>query len=212
MPKASRTPHAILGFLTWEPMSGYAIKKAVAASIDNFWNESYGQIYPILKRLVANGLATRSEGASGGRRHHTYAITELGRRALRHWLTEPVVPSVPRNELLLKLFFGRQGEPQASIDHVERFRDRQHELLATYEAMVRHLRDEHAGHPDLPYWLLTLDYGIRERRALIAWSDEALATLRTLARPDGRRRGKGTPKGRAAKNQDQSTATGGPRQ
>lgn len=89
---------------------------------------------------------------------------------------------------------------------------RQHELLAAYEAIVRHLRDEHAGHPDLPYWLLTLDYGIRERRALIAWSDEALATLRTLARPDGRRRGKGTPKSRAAKNQDQPTATGGPRQ
>ena len=63
MPKASRTSHAILGFLTWEPMSGYAIKKAVAASIDNFWNESYGQIYPILKRLVANGLATRSPTA-----------------------------------------------------------------------------------------------------------------------------------------------------
>ena len=122
------------------------------------------------------------------------------------------MPSVPRNELLLKLFFGKQAEPQVSIDHVERFRDRQHELLATYEAMVQHLRDEHAGHPDLPYWLLTLDYGIRERRALIAWSDEALATLRTLARPDGWRRGKGASKGRAAKNQDQATATGGPRQ
>jgi PadR family transcriptional regulator AphA len=32
-------------------MSGYDIRKTVQESIRFFWSESYGQIYPALKRL-----------------------------------------------------------------------------------------------------------------------------------------------------------------
>jgi DNA-binding PadR family transcriptional regulator len=37
--------------LSLRPMSGYDIRKTVQESIRFFWSESYGQIYPALKRL-----------------------------------------------------------------------------------------------------------------------------------------------------------------
>ena len=85
----SKTPFAILGLLSWQPMSGYDIKKLVDMGLQHFWNESYGQLYPTLDKLVANGLATRSEEtSSGGRRRRVYSITAAGRRAFIDWLRE----------------------------------------------------------------------------------------------------------------------------
>ena len=48
-----KSKYAILGMLSIEPMSGYDIKKEVEKSISNFWTESYGQIYPVLRNLIA---------------------------------------------------------------------------------------------------------------------------------------------------------------
>ena len=60
MSSRSTSRYALLGMLSIRPMSGYDIKKLIEASISNFWTESYGQIYPILKTLVAEKLVTRT--------------------------------------------------------------------------------------------------------------------------------------------------------
>ena len=65
MARGNRTTHAILGFLTWGPMSGYEIRKRVEESIGNFWSVSFGQIYPELRRLEAEGLFRRDEDLAG---------------------------------------------------------------------------------------------------------------------------------------------------
>ena len=59
--KKSKTRFAVLGILSYGPMSGYDIKKFYEKNVAGFWSESYGQIYPILKRLAEEGLATRSD-------------------------------------------------------------------------------------------------------------------------------------------------------
>lgn len=182
MPRLSRTAQAVLGFLTWEPMSGYDVKKAVDASIRNFWNESYGQIYPILRRLEAEGLAAVRKEQRGSRERREYAITEAGRAALQRWLREPTPPSPPRIEALLKLFFGAQTDAATNLRQVEDHRRQQLDRIARYEAIGEAVRAEHAGHPDLPYWLMTVRYGVREARAVVEWCDETLEELRALAR------------------------------
>lgn len=177
----SRTAQAILGFLSWGPMSGYDLKKVIEGSIRNFWKESYGQIYPILRRLREDGLAVgESDPESGGRERRVYTLTDEGREALRDWLEAPVVPRPPRNELLLKLFFGRESAPATSVAHVERFHAEQLELLDRYARIRAQLSERAAGAPDLPYWLLTLDFGEREARAHLEWSEDALTRLRDL--------------------------------
>jgi PadR family transcriptional regulator, regulatory protein AphA len=84
MAKGNRSKYAILGLLSWDPMSGYDIKTAVEQSISNFWNESCGQIYPMLKRLAAEGLAATSvEKQVGKPDRYVYALTEKGCKALQ---------------------------------------------------------------------------------------------------------------------------------
>jgi DNA-binding PadR family transcriptional regulator len=181
----NRTKQALLGFLSWGPMSGYDIKKTIEGSISNFWSESYGQIYPILKRLEAEGLATCSKRAGGaGRDRNVYSITEAGRADLRRWLGEPTPQGRLRNELLLKLFFGRESDLATHIRRLEEHRAQQLADLERYRHIGQQLEAQASEHPDLPYWRMTLRYGEIEARARAEWCDETLARLRELARAE----------------------------
>lgn len=181
MPPASKSVYAVLGFLTRHPMSGYDIKKRIDGSISNFWNENYGQIYPVLKQLVQLGWATRSDDPdSGGRPRHVYTITHEGRNALREWLTQPADPPIHRYEYLLKLFFGNETDPAVSIAHLEEHRRNSAEDLEHYRAIERDIRTGAEGHPGAPYWLITVRSGIALREADLRWCDDSLETLRKL--------------------------------
>lgn len=60
MAKSGNTMFAVLGVLTKGVYSGYDIKKHFSGSLHHFWSESYGQIYPALKELVAQGYAVEA--------------------------------------------------------------------------------------------------------------------------------------------------------
>ena len=183
MPKLNRTKQAILGFLTWEPMSGYDIKKAIEDSTSNFWSESYGQIYPILKRLTEEGLVTQSLLTTrGGRDRHVYTITEAGQEELRRWLSEPTEPSVVRNELLLKLFFGRQVAAETNIRQIETFWNAQQQDLERYAKIRTGLTTTQQDPVDVAYWLMAVRFGESQKRAMLTWCDESLAELRHVAK------------------------------
>ena len=169
--------------LSIRSMSGYDIKKLIETSISNFWTESYGQIYPILKTLVAEKLVTRkTEKTSGKPDRHVYALTASGRRALREWLARPPIPKAPRNELLLKLFFGEEIPVAASLAHITEFRQRQEELLERYAAIEQEIKAKHRANPNAPFWLITVAYGRRESEALLRWCDDAAAILTKTAK------------------------------
>ena len=181
MPRESKSKYAMLGILSLGPMSGYEIRKTIEASLSNFWSESYGQIYPILKGLVSEGLATSSTEVQVGRpNRHVYTITAAGQEELRRWLSRPVEHEVGRVEILLKLFFGWQLPAEENLRKVEEYRELQQRLLGRYEGIEQWLKTEHAGHPGLPYWLMTVGYGQHVSRTLLEWCDETIATLKSL--------------------------------
>ena len=189
MATPNRTTYAILGWLTVRPMSGYDIKKEIEGSIANFWSESYGQIYPILKRLAAESSIERiDEPANGKRQRHIYTITDAGRDKLRAWLSAPAEPPPVRIELLLKLFFGAHADHATNRRQIEDYRKRMVSDLERYHAITETLRREHGDHAEYPYWLMTLRFGVRDREAHIAWCNEALELLDqipTAKRDDG---------------------------
>ncbi len=124
--RSSSSQEVLLGLLTVEPMSGYDLGQSIRASIGFFWNESYGQIYPNLKKLAAAGLVTaKTEKQKGKPDRQVYSITPSGRARLEKWLAVEPQPEVPRNELLLKLFFGTQAGPETVIGYVERMATKQ---------------------------------------------------------------------------------------
>lgn len=183
-----KSKYAILGMLSIAPMSGYDIKKEVETSISNFWTESYGQIYPVLKKLITDKLVTKSvESESGKPDRHVYALTAKGRKELRRWLLEGSAPKVQRNEFLLKLFFGEEIPAKATIAHVQSFRELQSGLLQKYAAIQKQIARDNAGNPNLPFWLMTLSYGEHVSRALIQWCDKTLVDLNRLAKSGKRK-------------------------
>ena len=177
MPRTNTTRFVILGLLGMRPSSGYEIRKDLGEVMGYFWNESFGQIYPALRRLEAERLVKRSTERNGARARHVYSITPRGRAELKTWLAEPVRPEPVRRELLLKLFFGRNVARKVLLAHVRTQRERALQLgrgVATTESQV--LREAN-GSPDLPYWLLTIRFGKEMSRALVSWADATLAEL-----------------------------------
>ncbi len=181
MAKENKSKYAVLGALSICPGSGYDVKKLMEQSTSNFWNESYGQIYPILKQLIEEGLATsQAEKQEGKPERYVYTLTERGTEELQRWLMEPVEYVVERNELLLKLYFGKHVPVEKNIEHTRTFQQLQTQLLRKYENIEVHLQAGMAGNPDLLYPLLTLRHGIHRCRALLAWCEETLVTLQKL--------------------------------
>jgi PadR family transcriptional regulator, regulatory protein AphA len=178
MTERQTSKYAVLGMLSLRPMSGYDIRQMVQQSIMYFWSESYGQIYPALKRLEAQKLVERLQGAQKGRAsRQAFALTREGRRELQKWIAgEPQVQPF-RNELLLKLFFGRLVPRETSQEHVRQFRQRQESLLQAYSHVQLRLNKEHKRNPALSFCLITLSYGLHQARALRDWCDETLAAL-----------------------------------
>lgn len=193
---ATSSQFAILGLLTNCPMSGYQIRQLVQWSIGQFWSESFGQIYPALSSLSKAGLVTRQsepksakkpKPAASKRPSHVYAITEKGRRALTHWVASPFHPQVPRNELLLKLFFGATVRITENEQQIELYREVHLRKQQVFAETEKRLLAQHALNPQLPYWLITLEHGKQNSRAMLAWCDTSLAILKSLP-PSSRRK------------------------
>jgi len=173
-----QTPNALLGLLTFHPMSGYDIRQLIPDSVGHFWNEGYGNIYPALKLLTAKGLVTKKTERKRGRPdRHVYSLTDAGHRQLASWLEVPVEPPALRNELLLKLFFGAHAAPSVSREHVLAYRDDHASAMTVYEATARKLKEKGVDEPQMPFWLMTLSYGHHVCAATIKWCEETLLVL-----------------------------------
>jgi DNA-binding PadR family transcriptional regulator len=185
--RSSSSQEVLLGLLTVEPMSGYDLGQSIRASIGFFWNESYGQIYPNLKKLAAAGLVTaKTEKQKGKPDRRVYSITPKGRAHLEKWLAVEPQPEVPRNELLLKLFFGVQAGPKTVIGYVERRAKIEASYLEKFRQIERELMSQMGRYPDVPYWRMAARFGQLELEAHLRWAEETLKTLRKMEA--GRRR------------------------
>jgi DNA-binding PadR family transcriptional regulator len=173
----------LLGLLTGAPMSGYDLGQNIRGSVGHFWNESYGQIYPNLKRLEADGFVTSErERQKGKPDRHVYSITKKGRERLSTWLAVPPQPEIPRNDLLLKLFFGAQVSPEIAIQHVERMVESESEYLREFKRIEHEEIERNSKYPNAPYWKMAARFGQLELKAHLRWAEETLAELRKIAK------------------------------
>jgi DNA-binding PadR family transcriptional regulator len=118
--------YAILGLLSWRPLSGYDLKKIISESDLFYWSGNNNQIYNSLVALHRDGWVSQEvlpQDNLPARKE--YSITEKGRAALRDWVrSAPELPELHANFLIQLAWAGELSDEELQA------------LLADYEAEV----------------------------------------------------------------------------
>lgn len=181
--REAATRYVLLGAIdALKSASGYEIKQLIELAIGNFWNESFGQIYPALKDLAGEGLIAAADENIGPREQRRFKITKAGREALSAWVQKPPYPDRPRSELLLKLFFGKFADPKWAREVLTSARD-QYAKAQTVAAMgFDQTLAEDAADPSLVYYLMVTEAGRTIQAARRQWAERALEMLDAFER------------------------------
>ncbi|MCY1714789.1 PadR family transcriptional regulator [Caproiciproducens galactitolivorans] len=167
--------YVMLGMLARMPQTGYTIKKWIENEYSHFWQESFGQIYPTLKKLVAEGLAVSSDNtqSGNGRGQIVYSITDTGRKELSDWLRkEPKIEKL-RYEILLKISFGENIEPEVLLGHLDSFIRRNEKLVKDMNGYIELFKKLKEQDIDCSYSQLTALCGVYVYSAMRDWAIEA---------------------------------------
>ncbi|WBU52694.1 PadR family transcriptional regulator [Paracoccus sp. SCSIO 75233] len=173
---------AILGLLTFQPMSGYTLKtRYFDKSIAHFWPADQAQIYRTLGRLDSDGLVSGETIASDSRpNQRVFSITDQGRAALTGWLGTDQPPAIAKDPFLVQLYFGRllSRDQMLRVLHARRA---EHEKLRQYfdelhlpEASSAEMRRQ------IIFGGMTLDFARRRERMMTEWLDACIATVSAL--------------------------------
>lgn len=167
------TRYVLLGVLaTGDAMTGFEIRSFIDQSVQFFWRESYGQIYPELKRLSEEGLIRAASARGRKRAAQPWRITPAGREALKRWLDRPAQAQPLRDETMLKLFFSRHASTAAARELLAAARGAAQARVAALENAERAVLAD-PDDPDLLSSLIVIDRGLRAARMMLEWCARA---------------------------------------
>jgi len=112
----------ILGYLSWQPMTGYDIKKIIADSEILPWSASNNQIYHALVQLHKDEWVTKTivEQTDAPNRN-VYTITEEGIQALKKWVVSEVEPPHTNKTFLNQLMWADSLDPDELDELLEAY-------------------------------------------------------------------------------------------
>ena len=119
--------YAILGLLSWKPLTGYDVKRVMQDSPFLYWSGNNNQIYKALMRLLENGFVTNEiQYQESAPNKKIYSITESGMSELLRWVMseEPEVPEFKKTFLIQLSWAGCLEKEKVE------------ELLARYEKIM----------------------------------------------------------------------------
>lgn len=176
-----KTRYVILGLLQEEDLSGYELKKIIDIRMAFFWQESYGQIYPELSRMVEEGLieyVDKREDADKAKREKVkYRITAEGMKALEHWMEAQNEKDTIRSEFLLKMYFSKDQNVSKMRKHIKLFKEQSEQKLSLFRMFEQELKKDIDIHDNHRQILCVLDLGIRQAKLYVDWSKEMLEQL-----------------------------------
>lgn len=171
----STTEGAVLGLLASAgERSGYELAKLAESGVAYLWTPSRSQIYKVLPRLAAAGLARMREVEQSGRPDKAlYEVTPEGLDALRAWLEDVEdEPVGGRVVFALKLFLCDFAAPATALEHLAAYRRFLEGRLDSYEQL-----EARASASPLRYPEHVLQHGLTRVRATLRWIDETTAAI-----------------------------------
>jgi PadR family transcriptional regulator AphA len=173
---------AILGFLNYQPYTGYDLKKIFDTSIRHFWPADQSQIYRTLARLTENGWAEMEKIPQDDRPDRkVYSITDAGRAELLRWLSGPPPMGEPRSAPLIQVFFAGQLSDAEVLEKFEGYAAVMRSILGLYDQVPGQLgpfQQEITSPREHFFWLLTLENGIANMRANLAWAESVIERIK----------------------------------
>lgn len=174
--------HALLGFLSFAPATGYDLKNQMEQSVQHFWHADLSQIYRTLDAMREEDWVDKTVEQQESRPpRHVYSIRDAGRKELQRWLGEPLeqLPTV-HNPFLLKVFFGGVLGPDETLGHLKRHRDLHKsrlDCLYEFEEMLPAQLEEYHLDDHIPYILATLKLGRKMSETYVEWCEETIREL-----------------------------------
>jgi DNA-binding PadR family transcriptional regulator len=174
---------AILGFLNYQPYTGYDLKKIFDTSIRHFWQADQSQIYRTLARLTENGWAEMEKIPQDDRPDRkVYSITDAGRAELLHWLSGPPPKGdQPRSAPLIQVFFAAQLSDEEILAKFEGYAAIMRAILSQYEQVpeqIEPFQKEIPSPREHFFWMLTLENGIANMRANLVWAESVIERIK----------------------------------
>jgi PadR family transcriptional regulator AphA len=173
-----KTEFVILGLLNEQPLSGYEIKKIIDVRFRFFWSESFGQLYPALKKMEKKAWISPLSDLDSRRGKQRYRITTGGQEELIRWLAIPPEKETVRLELLLKMYFSQYGSKADLHNQVLAFRDSHAwdlALLNRFKNELETIPDPFQNHGDI---LRVIGFGIKANQAYLEWCQETIEYMK----------------------------------
>ncbi len=174
--------HAILGFLNYEPMTGYELKKIFDQSIKHFWPAKQSHIYRVLPQMEQKNWLTVEVIQQDTRpARKVYHLTERGRAELQAWLAADQPPAEARLAWLIQLFFAGQLSDEVVLgllEHQAALIRHRLQRLGSIPAESSQQMDGSETASDRFYWMLTVDYGVASAIAQLRWLEEVIARVK----------------------------------
>jgi DNA-binding PadR family transcriptional regulator len=167
--------YSILGLLHYKPMHGYRLKEHIERNFGHMWSINYGQIYPNLKKMKAEGLISMNEEVCEGEKgppRKLYTITAAGKQVFQKWLAEsPTGSMILRDPFLMRFVFYGFGDEQRALELIE-------EQLGVYEKqLARRYTNLQRWEHSAPYVKLMADLGVRMNEVFLDWLKHARREL-----------------------------------
>ncbi len=174
--------YAILGLVRRGPVTGYDIAREFRSqALSNFWHASHSQIYPELKKLLAEGLITCQTVPEGGKKKKFYSLTPAGEEDFLQWvrLDEPPEPT-PKDVFRLRIYYEEAMDAGRCRQLLESQQENHQERLQALEGMNRKF-DRHpaAGTPEHGDYLV-LQGAILREKAYLDWLELCLREIPVL--------------------------------
>lgn len=173
--------YAILGFLTYQPSTGYDLKKKFDSSVRHFWSADQSQIYRTLAKLTGEGLAEVERFEQVDRPDRKiYHITPAGRAAFQQWLYGPLQTQDPKIGALVQVFFSGSLSDEEVLQRFQMAAEMFRTILAVYETIpdqIEAFKRQVPSPREHYFWMLTLDMGLRSVRAELEWAESVIAAI-----------------------------------
>lgn len=163
--------YSILGLLHYKDMHGYRIKEHMDRNFGYMWSINFGQIYPNLKKMKAEGLITMREVSQEGEKgppRKLYTITEKGRAEFAEWLqTSPDQKMILRDPFLMRFVFFGFGNKERGLEVLD-------DQMAYYEKELarRYTNVQRWEGRDIYVRLMT-ELGVRMNEVFLDWLKKA---------------------------------------